>query len=72
MTISGGHGSRGSGKVAFNHLDVICRRTDNYTQEAGSWGPYVRLSDLIQTNQDGALREEIERRLQLLTNGSTT
>ena len=41
----GGHGSRGSGKVAFRQLTVECKSGANYTGQTK--GAYAQLSDLI-------------------------
>lgn len=48
----GGHGSRGSGKVAFRDLSVICRNTDNYTEQHAVVDSVETLGDLLGRRTD--------------------
>src|SRR5690606_16398117 len=43
----GGHGSRGSGQVAFENLSVICRNTKSYTDEQTFMGEFPDLAALV-------------------------
>lgn len=49
----GGHGSRGSGKVAFQNLEIVCKRGDTYEpktiQSAKSLGDLIAARQEIQT-----------------------
>lgn len=63
----GGHGSRGSGKVAFENLRVTCRNTKSYTTASQFNATEITLTDLLA--QQSALQQWVATQLAFSPSG---